>query len=208
MHPNINEFINIAKEKGFNINITSNGYLINRIINNINVRQVNISLHSFDEKYNVSLDDYLNNIINYIAKNKDNTFISLRLWVKSKYTDKIIDILNKKYNINIDKDIKNSNIILDKNVYLNFASEFIWPDLNNNYYSEYGVCYALKDHIGILVDGCVVPCCLDSKGIINLGNIFDNNLCEILSSDRCKNIINSFKENKKNEELCKHCKFL
>ena len=84
----------------------------------------------------------------------------------------------------------------------------MWPDLNNNYYNEVGKCYALKEHIGILVDGTIIPCCLDSKGTINLGNIFKNNLDDIKIKDRYHSMLKGFKENKKIEELCKHCKFL
>jgi len=54
-------------------------------------------------------------------------------------------------------------------------------DLENNFYSENGTCYALRDHIGILVDGTVVPCCLDNNGDIPLGNIFDTNFSKIIS---------------------------
>lgn len=208
IHPNINEFIDIANNYNFYINITTNGYLINKIIDNKNIRQINISLHSFNEKYNITLDEYLENIFNYINKNRDRTYISLRLWVKGKYTSKIIDLLSKKYNIYIDKNLNSSNIILEKNVYLSFSKKFIWPNLNNDCYFKEGNCYALKDHIGILVDGSVVPCCLDSNGIINLGNILNEDLDKILSSNRCKKMVESFKNNKKEEELCKHCKFL
>ena len=75
-------------------------------------------------------------------------------------------------------------------------------------YDEDGTCYGLIYHIGILVDGTIIPCCLDSRGDINLGNIYENNLDDILMSERVKNIINNFKNNKKCEELCKHCKFI
>ena len=75
IHPNINEFIDLGTKKGYKINITTNGYLINNIIDNKNVRQVNISLHSFDLKYKKSLEEYLNDIYDYIDKNKDNTYI-------------------------------------------------------------------------------------------------------------------------------------
>ena len=75
IHPKINEFIDLGTKKGYKINITTNGYLINNIIDNKNVRQVNISLHSFDLKYKKSLEEYLNDIYDYIDKNKDNTYI-------------------------------------------------------------------------------------------------------------------------------------
>lgn len=208
IHPKINEFIDLGTKKGYKINITTNGYLISNIFDNKNVRQVNISLHSFDLKYKKSLDEYLNDIYSYIDKNKENTYISLRLWTKSNYSNLIIENLSKKFNIDIEKFQKISNIALDKNVYLNFSKEFIWPDLNNNYYSTKGKCYALKDHLGILSDGTIVPCCLDSKGIINLGNIYKDNLEDVINSKRYQNMFNEFKNNKKKEELCRHCKFL
>lgn len=209
LHPKINDFIETANSKGFFINLTTNGYLIKKISNPDQIRQINISMHSYNEKYNKSLDEYLNNIYKLID-NDNKTKISLRLWVKSKYTDEILDGINIKYNKKITKYdlIKGNNIKIKDNVYLNSNSEFIWPDLNNNCYEENGKCYGLIDHIGILSDGTIVPCCLDSFGIINLGNIYENDLCEILEQERVKKMIDGFKNNKKCEELCKHCKFL
>lgn len=206
MHKNINELINIASER-FKINITTNGYLIDKIKDNKNIRQINISLHSFNDKYNINIKDYLNNVFESIDKLvSNNTYISLRLWVKNKYNNYIIDYINEKYNLNIPYDIENYKI--NDYIFINNFHEFIWPDLNNNYYSEIGTCYALKDHIGILVDGTVIPCCLDTKGIINLGNIYDTDLNNILNSNKVKEMLEGFKCNKKNEELCKHCKFI
>ena len=206
LHPKINELIDIASDN-FKINITTNGYLIDRIKDNKNIRQLNISLHSFDDKYKIKLIDYLNNIFDIVDKLiKNKTYISLRLWVKNEYNNKIIDYINNRYNINIKYDVEQFTI--NNYIFINNFHEFIWPDLNNDTYDEIGTCYGLIDHIGILVDGTIIPCCLDSMGIINLGNIYENNLEEILNSDRVKNMINNFKNNKKYEELCKHCKFI
>jgi len=204
LHPNINELINIASNN-FNINITTNGYFINRIKDNKNIRQINISLHSYTDTYNTSLNDYLENIFSTID-NLPNTYFSLRLWVKNKYNNDIIDYINKRYNLDINYDVKNYKI--SNNIFINNFHEFIWPDLNNDYYNEVGKCYGLKDHIGILVDGTIIPCCLDSEGIINLGNIHSDNLEDVLKSKRVINMINNFENNKKCEELCKHCNFL
>lgn len=204
LHPNINELISIASNT-FYINITTNGYLINRIKNNKNIRQLNISLHSFDDKYKIPLKKYLDNIFNTIDT-LNNTYISLRLWVNNEYNNKIIDYINDKYNINMKYDEKNYKI--NNQLFINNFHEFIWPDLNNNYYNETGKCYALKDHIAVLVDGTIVPCCLDSMGSINLGNIYSTDLNNILESDRVVTMLNGFKNNIKCEELCKHCNFL
>ena len=206
MHPKVNKFIDKAYNNNFNVNITTNGYLIDRLKTN-NIRQINISLHSFDKKYNISINDYMFNIFNKIDS-LNNTYISLRLWVNNSNTKEIIDLINKHYNLNINYLDINSTIKINDYIFINTFHEFIWPDLNNNYYDSNGTCYALTDHIGILSDGIVIPCCLDSQGIINLGNIYNDNLSDILNSDKVLKMIDGFKNNKKCEELCKHCKFL
>lgn len=206
IHPNINDFINLAS-KNFNIQITTNGYLIDRIANNPNIRQLNISLHSFDPKYNISLEDYMNNIFktidNLITKN---TYIALRLWVTNEFQSKMVNMINQHYNCEID--LTNPNFKINEYLYIKQFHKFIWPDLENNYYEEKGTCYALKDHIGILSDGTIVPCCLDTKGTINLGNIYKDNLENILNSRIVQTMLIGFQQHKKKEELCKHCSFI
>ncbi len=205
LHPKINELIDLATSYGYKINITTNGYLIDKIIDNKNINMINISLHSYNEKYNIPLDSYLSNIFKVVDNLiNNNTLVNLRLWVNNKYNNDIIKQINEYYHTNI----KLEKCTIKKNLYLDFNKNFIWPDLNNNYYNELGKCYGLITHFGILVDGTIIPCCLDSEGIINLGNIFNDNINEVLNSNRCINMINNFKNNKKVEELCKHCKFL
>ena len=202
IHKNINELIDIAYNKNFNINITTNGYFIKKIKTK-NIRQINISLHSYNERNNKSLDEYFKDIFNTID-NLNNTYISYRLWTNTIYKKEIIKILSKKYNIEI-KD--NQNIKLANNIYLNIEKEFIWPNINNEYYNEIGTCNAINNHIGILVDGSVVPCCLDTEGIITLGNIYEENLENIINGIRYQNMVTNFKKNKKCELLCKKCNF-
>lgn len=205
LHPKINELIDLTTSYGYKINITTNGYLIDKIIDNKNINMINISLHSYNKKYNIPLDIYLSNIFKVVDNLiNNNTLVNLRLWVNNKYNNDIIKQINEYYHTNI----KLEKCTIKKNLYLDFNKNFIWPDLNNNYYNELGKCYGLITHFGILVDGTIIPCCLDSEGIINLGNIFNDNINEVLNSNRCINMINNFKNNKKVEELCKHCKFL
>ena len=66
-------------------------------------------------------------------------------------------------------------------------------------------CHGLGDHFGILCDGTVVPCCLDSDGMISLGNIFQEELSDILSSPRAKAIADGFRQRKAVESLCRRC---
>ena len=204
LHKDINLFINEANDEGFNVNITSNGYLINNL--KMPIRQINISLHSFNERYNKSLNDYLDDIYNYYFYNYKNTYINLRLWAKSKYTMDIISYLNNKFNINIDLSL--NNIKLSENLYLNFDNEFIWPDDNKNDKLYFGKCYALKDHIAILSDGTIVPCCLDGNGKINLGNIFKDDLGDVFSSLKYKSLEKELSSGKRENKLCQKCNFL
>ena len=116
---------------------------------------------------------------------------------------KIIEKLEEKYNVKIDKSRK-----LEENVFVDIDEEFEWPDVNNNIYKTSGKCYGIRDHVGILVDGSVVPCCLDGNGSIKLGNIFESSLDSILNSKRALKMVEGFKNKKLEEELCKHCGFI
>lgn len=201
LHLDINELIDVASKR-YKINITTNGYLINRIKYNKNIRQINISLHSYNG--NTNLNKYMNNILDSINELSKYTYISLRFWTKNKYSNDMLKYINDYFKINIEK-IEKCKV--KENIFLDIDEEFIWPDLNNNIYNEVGTCYALRDHIGILVDGTVVPCCLDSNGVIKLGNIYKDNIDDIINFEKYVNMINGFKDNKKCEELCKHCNF-
>ena len=65
-----------------------------------------------------------------------------------------------------------------------------------------------QNHIGILVDGTVVPCCLDKEAAIPLGNIFDLSLDHILHSDRAQTMLDGFKKGLLLEPLCQRCDFV
>jgi len=56
-----------------------------------------------------------------------------------------------------------------------------------------------------LCDGTVVPCCLDHDGDIPLGNIFSQELQEILDSPRAKALYDGFTARKMTEPLCRRC---
>ena len=198
LHKDIDKILDIAYKYNKKVNITTNGTLLKEkenILKHPVIRQINISLHN--EKCN--LDDIFDVVD--ILKDK---IIVLRYWTYNKSTD-IVDKVLEHYNIStdtVDKHIK-----LKNNTYLDKQKEFIWPSLDNNYYHEEGTCYALKDQLAILVDGTVVPCCLDGSGVINLGNIFKEELEDIINSRRFIDMRNGFNNRKCTEELCKKCSF-
>ena len=90
------------------------------------------------------------------------------------------------------------HIKIREKLFIDKANEFIWPNLKNDYFNEKGTCYALKDQLAILVDGTVLPCCLDSDGVINLGNIYENSLEDIINSERYQRMKENFSKLVKN----------
>ena len=83
---------------------------------------------------------------------------------------------------------------------------FEWPDAKHAEYDATDVfCYALRNQLGVLVDGSVVPCCLDHAGDITLGNLFNQSLDEILQSPRAQALYNGFTNHKAVEPLCQRC---
>ena len=208
IHKDINYFIDYATKEGLLVNITTNGYLIDKIKDNHNIHRLNISLHSYNKKYNISLINYLDNIFNTIDNIRDKTFISLRLWTINKESNNILNYINERYNTNITNVDSNTKIRITNNLIIDTFHPFIWPDMNNNYYNTNGTCKGLIDHIGILSDGSIIPCCLDSKGIINLGNIYQDDINDIYNKEIVKEMIKGFKNNYKCQELCRHCSFL
>jgi len=199
IHPEINELINYASQ-WFNINITTNGTKLELISDNKNIRQVNISIHSIMN----NLEEQLNYIFFHTEKLlKNNTIVNYRLWVKGSQYSEIVKIINDYYDVNI---LEVNKKTIKKNLYVDYPNEFDWPNIKNEpIYS--GGCKGTIDHIGILVDGTVVPCCLDSEGTINLGNIYEMSLDEIINSDKFIQIKESFKQNKRLHPLCKTCNF-
>ncbi|MEI6386611.1 MAG: SPASM domain-containing protein [Spirochaetota bacterium] len=68
-----------------------------------------------------------------------------------------------------------------------------------------GSCQGLRKQLGILVDGRVVPCCLDSEAAICLGNLLEQPLEEILASPRAQVMRQGFQRHRIMEELCLSC---
>ena len=225
LNKDLEHFLEISKENQLKVNITTNGTLIsdvkNILLNAPALRQVNISLHSFEaNEEQIDFNEYINNIINFVkeATEKTNIICSLRLWnLDTRYSANnnmnidIFKLLEQEFEINCDlkESLKEKNSFkLKNNVYISMGEKFKWPSLKEEELGERAFCYGLRDQIGILVDGTVVPCCLDSEGSISLGNIFYNTLEEILNSKRAKEIYDGFSGRKAVEELCKRCGFI
>ena len=210
VHPLLPRFIQMAHDKGFHPMITTNGTLLDSRADALlgkGLHKVNISLHSFEDDQSDLHRQYIDKIAVFSEKaNRDGTIISLRLWnngCDDGRNETALSRLREKLPGQWTPNTRGYRI--RDGVFLEWGDRFAWPDLNAPDYGTHAFCYGLRDHFGILSDGTVVPCCLDSEGSITLGNIFQEDLSAILSSDRTNTIAEGFRRRMAVEELCQRC---
>jgi len=213
-HPNLAEFLNIADEMEFKVIITTNGTLLNKntdiLLKSKSHYKTVISLHSFEANDNKnSFENYLQNCFEYAKNAESKKIVVLRLWNnggKDNLNDEILSVLEKHFPKPWNEE-RNGTRIGNK-IFLQYGDKFDWPKLESDDTNENVFCYGLRDQIGILADGTVVPCCLDNNGEINLGNIFEKDLEDIINSEKAQKIYNGFSNRTAQEELCKRCSFV
>ena len=213
LHPLLPEFIEKAKSKGFLPAITTNGSLLSKVEEKLLEslpHKVSISLHAPEANAAFSSEGYLDSCISFAkAAAERGTYIALRLWNLGSGADnsKILDFLRNSFpNEWVDIRGGSSQRIADK-IFLEWGDRFAWPDpaLPESDPDADLFCYGLRDQIGILVDGTVVPCCLDSDANLALGNLFSSELDDIISSPRAKAIYDGFTRRRATESLCRKC---
>ena len=209
-HPLLPEFIKMAGECGYKSIITTNGTFLAKRKEELlsaGLHKVNISLHSFEEGNDENYVKYVCELTDF-AKSAANQgiIVVFRLWNKGfdgGRNEMALKLLRK----NIEGDwVENTRGIRIRNkLYLEWGDRFEWPDSNAEIKGSKFFCYGLKDQFGILCDGTIVPCCLDSDGVIDLGNIFNEDIEAIINSQRAKAMVDGFKCGKASEDLCKRC---
>jgi len=219
LHPQLKTLLSIANDAKIQVNITTNGGLLKRneaILLEQPVRQINISLHDAEENIaEGEWNNYLNNILHYATKAAANTYVNLRLWNGGVDTSVAFNNFCKQHiatYFGLDantflKNEKDTGIKLADHIFLQTAARFEWPGGDMMHNETAKTCYALRDQIAILVDGTIVPCCLDADGAMNLGNIFSDKLEDVLNSERAQKIRKGFINHTITEEFCKSCGF-
>ena len=212
LHPKIIKFLQIAEKYNVNVNLTTNGILFPTLVEKLkdckSLHKINFSLHCEH-----SVPNYEEEIFKKVEKLSKKTVIIYRLWtLKDNKLDeksiKTVQKLERYYNLStetVEKLKTENNVKISSTIYVNKDNEFKWPEITSH--KSYGYCHGLKTQLAILVDGTVVPCCLDSNGIINLGNIFNESIEEIQKKERYKKLKKSFQDRKPCETLCKSCTF-
>lgn len=211
-HPELPLFLKAAAEKGFRSVITTNGTLLKKRASELiesGIHKVSISLHSFEGESKQTHEQYLSDTADFAdAASKAGVIVVFRLWNKGfdgGRNDAALEFLRSRLEGEWADNTRGIRI-RDK-LFLEWGDRFVWPDKQADIQGDDMFCYGLRDHFGILCDGTVVPCCLDSDGVINLGNIFRDDISEILSSPRATAIKKGFDCRKASENLCRRCSY-
>ena len=212
VHPLLPRFIQMARQAGFHPMLTTNGTLLDRFGDTLltqGLHKVNISLHSFEGDQPDDHRRYIHSVATFAEKaNQAGVLISLRLWNNGHDEGRnqlALTVLKETLPGEWTENTRGYRI--RDGLFLEWGDRFEWPDQNAPDNGDHLFCHGLGDHFGILSDGTVVPCCLDSDGVIALGNVFQEDLSDILSSPRANAIVTGFRQRKASEDLCRRCGF-
>ena len=210
-HPKLETFLRLAGEGGFRVILTTNGTLLKKrqemLLAAPALHKVNISLHAFEANdLAVPFRDYLEGCFSFGKAAEGKVLISYRLWNhggQDEMNQEILATMAEYFPRPWVQERRGPR--LGNRVYLEYGDKFDWPDLSAPDGGAGIFCHGLRDQLGVLCNGTVVPCCLDHEGDIALGNLFHQSMEEILESPRAKAIHEGFSRRQASEELCRKC---
>ncbi len=210
-HPMLERFLELAGHKGLRVILTTNGTLLSKnrkiLLSSPALHKINVSLHAFEANdLSIPFAQYIRDCLEFGQEAQGKKIVVYRLWNQGGANE---------LNDQIHKWLKESfpepwvtgrqGIAIGNRVFLEYGDKFDWPDLTAQEGAEQMFCYGLRDQIGILCDGTVVPCCLDHDGKLALGNLFQQSMEDILSSEKAQSIYRGFSQRIAVEELCRKC---
>lgn len=210
-HPDLEQFLHLAGIEGFKVILTTNGTLLKKqqqiLLSSPALHKVNISLHAFEANdLTVPFETYLADCFAFGQAAAGKKIVVYRLWNKGG-----ADAMNQGILATMKTffpavwTTERKGIRIGERIFLEYGDKFDWPDLTAPEGSCRVFCYGLRDQIGVLCDGTVVPCCLDHEGDLSLGNLFEDDLDTILNTSRAKAIYDGFTDRTAAEELCRKC---
>lgn len=218
LHPLLPEFLSLAGERGLLVTLTTNGTLLEKLSGDLlaapALRQLNLSLHSYRPETHGDADDYLAMAADYArraaAAGKHTIF---RVWTldsrreADKTQRELLALLSREFPARgeLAAQSRKRSVALEPHIFLSFEEQFRWPSLDSPVIPGPGSCHGARRMLGVLLDGTVVPCCLDGDGACPLGNIFRQEMAEILSSPIFREISQGFREHRVTQELCRRC---
>lgn len=211
LHKDLAEFLHIAGEMGFRVILTTNGTLLSKkgaiLLDAPALHKVNISLHAFEANdLSMPFSEYLRGCFEFGRAVEGQKIVCYRLWNgggQNARNDEILAVMHRFFPNEWITERRGTRI--GERVYLEYGDKFDWPDLSATDGGEKCFCYGLRDQLGVLADGTVVPCCLDHEGDLILGNLFHQSMEAILASPRAQAIYDGFSQEKATEELCRKC---
>ena len=210
-HPLLASFLNIAGDFGFKVILTTNGTLVEQqqpvLLAAGVLHKVNISLHAFEANdLSIPFEDYLTQCFSFAKAAEGKKLVVFRLWNQGGADQRNREILSTLETF-FPKPWaeERRGIRIGNRIYLEYGDKFDWPDLSAEDQGERVFCYGLRDQIGVLCDGTVVPCCLDHDGDLALGNLLTSDLDTILQSQKAQAIYQGFQKRHAAEELCRKC---
>lgn len=217
LHPALGDLLAAAAARLFAVSITTNGTLLREkaalLLAAGNIRKLSVSLHSHSGAADV--EEYWRGVAAFLDLHRaTRPFpVSLRLWNRRAAalppeTERLWSLLRERYPAAGGWEEASAGgraARLEERVFVNQAEEFGWPDLALPREDEKGFCRGLRNQVAVLVDGTVVPCCLDGEGAMALGSLRSSGLGEILGSPRARAIYEGFSRRELVEELCRTC---
>jgi MoaA/NifB/PqqE/SkfB family radical SAM enzyme len=225
VHPDLEAMIEICDQHKANIFLVTNGVLLRpekyQLMLHRRFHQINFSLHSFFDNFpDKDPSNYLERIFGFTERALDERpelYLNFRLWNlvdplgSHNSNTEMLNSICERFGFDAPTELdvrKRKSFNIKGRLYLHFDTEFIWPSLDLPVLGTSGKCYGLSSHFGVLVDGTVVPCCLDKEGAIPLGHVKDRPILDTLGSNRAQQIIKGFKQRKLVENLCQRCQYI
>ena len=218
LHPALDEFLGLAAARGFAVTLTTNGTLVAQraaeLLGAANIRKLSLSLHSHSGSGEV--DAYWRGVEAFLDLHRlTPTFpVSLRLWNLAgrsaspggrKALGQHQLALSRGFRPRLSPDRPEGHRArLSRLPERGRALRLAGPRAPRRTETR-GFCYGLRNQVGILVDGTVVPCCLDGEGVMGLGSLRDASLQAILDSPRARAIREGFAHRSLVEPLCRTC---
>lgn len=212
LHPLLGSFLSLAGERSFRSVITTNGTLLRErgdVLLAGGVYKVNVSVHSLEDADPEVREKYLSSVIDFAERaSARGVIVVLRLWNEGHdggLNEHVLSVLKER--VRGEWSANTRGIRIHDKLHVEWGERFTWPDREAPELGGRVFCYGLSDHFGILCDGTVVPCCMDSDGVIALGNVLDMPLEDILSSPRARAVREGFEKRRGVEPLCRRCAY-
>jgi len=208
LHPRLGELLDVAGEFGLRVHIVTNGTLDRAqvLVGHPALHQINVSLHAYQPE-TMSVSGYLTPVL-AMAKEvaAHGTAVALRFWQQPH--PELLKAVERKFDWSApEAGREGRGFRVAPSIFVHFERAFVWPSLEAPVRSLDGFCLGLRDQFAILVDGTVVPCCLDGDGVMVLGSALTEDLTDVLSSPRALAIYQGFTEQRCIEPLCQRCGF-